>query len=245
MENQKLFCVIDSSVTNDHPKRVHEVMVNGVLQRVEFNLGAETLLPYEVAVKFTQDGFRVFEKDSTVEIKAPPKTDETVRIRIKDDEVVAKYDELTLSALQLRAASRPGGEKFMAVDAKKAEIVAFLRGVSPLSVDVEASADGSLIDDSEDDENANPGTFTLPNAAEGHVFTIVASVDPDYKHDEVDVGGPSSPSSGLMGDELTVNIPPAPPPVDNNHIAEGAEPFSPEVIAANAPETIKESTPEG
>ncbi len=134
MKNQLL--VRDSSATAEAPKREHDVMVNGAIQRVTFEYGKPTPLPYEVAIKFMQDGFTV-SNDAGEEMHRPAKTDETVRIRINSDEIVANYSELTVNALIMRAALLPGGEKFVAGKDKRDDIVAFLKAAAAPAIEVE------------------------------------------------------------------------------------------------------------
>lgn len=119
--------VIDSSCTAESGIRKHTVIVHGVETAVDFEFGKETILPYDSAVKFNMPGFRVEDPETGEELRPSPKTDETIRTRIGPDEIVANYDELTVSALIMRASTLPNGEKFLDNKAKREDIVAFLK----------------------------------------------------------------------------------------------------------------------
>ena len=176
--------VVDSSVTAEHPQRVHDVVVDGNIQRVVFNLGEEMLLPYAVGVKFMQEGFRVFEPGTNTEIIAPPKTDETIRTRIGPDEVVAKYTELTDAALRMRAASLVDGERFISAKVDQAEIIAFLKSNAVGTPE----EDEDLIDEEETlvdvgageepsaDEDDQPINVNAPQVVETKAATEVAAL---------------------------------------------------------------------
>lgn len=133
MSEEKLFRVTDSSATAEHPVRNHEVMVDGQVRQVEFKYGEPTVLSMDVAMKFKKDGFKIADFDGR-EVKPNAVTDETVRIRIGDDEVVAKYEELSIDALQMRAVVLPGGERFLQGPVEKDAVIAFLKNPAPLPV---------------------------------------------------------------------------------------------------------------
>lgn len=119
--------VVDSSVTAESPERTHEVNIDGEVTSVTFKRGEETIVPFKVGIKFMQEGFKVFKPGTDTELMVPPKTDQTIRNRISEDEVVAKYDELTVGALKVRAAAKPGGEKFLVGEVDKADMINFLK----------------------------------------------------------------------------------------------------------------------
>lgn len=134
---QKLCRVIDSSCTSESPLRVHEVMYAGEIKKIEFRYGQDTVIPYHLAVKFVKDGFSVMDHDGSA-LDQPAFTDDTIKSRIGPDEVVAKLDELEVSALQMRAVILPGGEKFLQGPVQKEELIAFLK--APVALPVEQSA---------------------------------------------------------------------------------------------------------
>lgn len=148
--------VIDSSATAEAPLRTHEVMVDGKIVQVHFKHGEDTLLPYHVAMKFNKDGFTVKDADGKT-INQPPQTNDTVKSRLRADEIIAKYDELEVSALQMRAVIRPGGEKYVNGPVQKSVLIDFLLGADKL-----VDADEDLIED--DDEEAQTAPPVMPES---------------------------------------------------------------------------------
>jgi len=121
--------VVDSSCTAEYPLRKHDIIVEGVIQSVEFKYGEKKILDFEIGVKFLKEGFKVLNLDTETPILSPPVTDETIRIRIADDEVVAKYEELTETALKMRAALLPDGEALIRDEkTEKEDLILFLLG---------------------------------------------------------------------------------------------------------------------
>jgi hypothetical protein len=142
MEPSKTLRVVDSSCTQEAPKRTHYVTVGGQDIGVDFIFGEQTILPYEVGIKFMLDGFEVFESDSEVSIGRPPQTDETIKARIGQDQVIADLSELTETALKLRVATLPGGEVFTSDATTRDEVLAFLKNggnVAPVSYEDETN----------------------------------------------------------------------------------------------------------
>ncbi len=180
-EDNKQLRVIDQSANAECPVRVHDVIVNGQIEKITFEHGRETLLPYHIGVKFMQDGFIVMDIESNIQMQCPAKTDETVRIRINEDEVVARYDELTDSALKLRAAARDGGEKFLLdKDVDRNKIITFLK--QPQTTEIE------------EEVNPDPVEIILPEDVKEKVpppeFTDELKVDPESEEEELDLGEP-------------------------------------------------------
>lgn len=177
--------VTDLSAAPDCPKRTHEVFVDGELHKVDFEQGKDTELPYRVAVKFMQEGFIVKDADGNA-FRLPAKTDETVRVQIGMDEVIAKYTELTTEALKIRAATRVGGENFLDEKADREQIITFLKGAQPID-------DEYLLLDDGDDELSGDG--------------IVGDVDP-LDEDVVNLPSGTVDKDGNVIDET--KIPPVP-----------------------------------
>jgi len=126
--NEKTMRIVDSSCTPEYTERHHAVVIDGKQIPLIFKFGEDMILPYETGAKLMGlEGFRAFDPDTGSEIMVPPKTDETIRIKIAADEIVAKYDELTLGALKVRAASRPGGEVFLTGEVEAKHIISFLK----------------------------------------------------------------------------------------------------------------------
>lgn len=164
-EQNKELRVLDTSASFEQPNREHAVFVDGEIINVKFEYGKETTVPYTVGLKFIQEGFVVSEGEKVLEI--PADTDETIRIHIGEDEVVAKYGELTLSALKIRAASLIGGEKFLVGDAPESEIILFLK------------SDHSIVEDlSDDDEDDFEEAVIAPTEPEEEL-DVADEVEPE------------------------------------------------------------------
>lgn len=154
-KSSKTLLVSDTSATAENPTRTHHVTVNGIMQEVVFKYGEMKELAYETGIKFLQDGFIIREPGSDNPMKRPAATDENVRIRIGADEIVASYDELTDSALKLRAAGKPDGEKFIVGEFSRESAIDFLKGAAEAEataanddeLEIEES-DGLVSDDS-------------------------------------------------------------------------------------------------
>ncbi len=153
-QNLKVF---DTSATSDVPVREHDIMFNGVIEKVKFNYGQPTVLPVEKALKFNKDGFIIKGMDDSPYEK-PVQVDNVTQSRLAPGEVVAKLEELTTEALRIRVALKPNGEAL--AKAKKEELVEFLKGetaaapvaatAKPAAGQTGETADGEL--DSEDGE---------------------------------------------------------------------------------------------
>jgi hypothetical protein len=139
--------VYDSSATAEAPTRVHEIIVNGELEKITFRRGEATVLEESRALKFLQDGFTVMDENDTP-YTPPVKADEKVSAQLKPGECIARFEELSLEALKIRAAVLPGGEAL--AKAKKDDVIAFL--VSAQNGPAAAS-DGDVTGEVEMDED--------------------------------------------------------------------------------------------
>jgi len=149
-QKDKFVRVIDSSCTHDYPERTHTINVRGEKIAVVFKFGEEKILPFEQGAKFTGiEGFRVEAVDGhSIDIPAVP-TD-SVAAQLARDECVAKFKELTLPSLKVRAAQKQGGEIYLdADDDSRAEIIAFIMGEPPADTGTGKDEDGFV--DGEDD----------------------------------------------------------------------------------------------
>lgn len=129
----KYLRVVDSSVNELYPKREHEIEIRNEWITVVFQLGEDTILPFEQGAKFfTMDGFDVFDVDGGFELEVPPTASDGVVSQIGKDQCVANYTELRTDALRLRAAHRSGGEIYLdADDDSRPDIISFLIGEVP------------------------------------------------------------------------------------------------------------------
>lgn len=131
VEEEELCIVKDSSATKVGEKRVHRIIVGGVKEEVVFQIGEETVLPKTKAYKFLVEGFSVFDEKGNI-ITAPIKTPANIISEFGEDAVIAKLDELSKSALYLRACNKPGGEE-LSSKTSRAELLKFLRNASEAS----------------------------------------------------------------------------------------------------------------
>lgn len=158
MDNQRYLRVHDTSCTAEAPVRTHDIIVHGQVISVTFKHGEETVLPFEQGVKFMQDGFKVEEVDGS-SVVLPTIASDAVNATLAPDECVAKYVELTLSSLRIRAAQKPGGEVYLnAGEETRDDIIAFLIGKAPEGF---TEAESEFVDGEEnlldDDDEANGG----------------------------------------------------------------------------------------
>lgn len=154
MAKEKTVYVLDTSATGESPVRSHDVFYNGKIERVEFKFGQPTPMPFDLGCKFMLPGFIVKDGDG-LDMSAPPVTVDAVKFQIGDDEIVAKYEELTQEALMLRALGRVGGEQFADNHtATRAELITFLKTKSE-EVQDEDSVDFGVIATDEIDVSEN------------------------------------------------------------------------------------------
>lgn len=148
MTGLKQVIVVDSSCTAESRIRKHDVLINGDIISVEFKYGEKKVLDFEVGMKFNKDGFKVLDPDTEQPILAPAVTDETIRVRIGDDEVIAKYEELTETSLKMRAAVLPNGEDLIRDDkTDREDLILFLlgaRNTAAKAVEAETAASITL-----------------------------------------------------------------------------------------------------
>lgn len=207
MNTEKFIHVIDSSCTEEYPRREHEI--DGLT--VVFEYGKKTILPYAQGLKFNLPGFTLQEVDGSA-IALPAQAKEGLFCLAKD-EVVAKLAELTTTSLKLRAAQKKGGEMFLdAGEDGRADMISFIIGEAPVvaaaaeTPAAEAETD-DLIDTSEEGDvlpeitdpaalpsgsepNTNPETIA-PAADVGNDAPLTeTNVETDAVHtdDEVESG---------------------------------------------------------
>lgn len=124
LQNERLYQVWDSSATPQAKERIHEIIFEGEIIEVTFNYNKPTLLPFEKAIKFRQDGF-IVKDPAGFQVEGPNKKNDSVTDKLEKNEVIARLDELSLDALIVRAVMRPGGEKYSKSTSKK-ELIDFL-----------------------------------------------------------------------------------------------------------------------
>lgn len=108
--------VLDTTAINE--PRTHEQVVDGVIRPFVFERGKPLPLPFAIASKFlVHEAFKLMnEKGEIIAWKRHPKQPDELgageKIKVGDDETIARYDELSNNALLQRAVVMPGGEKF-------------------------------------------------------------------------------------------------------------------------------------
>lgn len=111
--------------------RTHVLVVDGLNKSFTFQPHEAKELPPAIAVRFLKDeAFKLVDKEGNpIEYRRRPRLPEELgageRLAVADDEVIARLEELTDKALQLRALELTGGEKF-AEAANRADMIAFL-----------------------------------------------------------------------------------------------------------------------
>lgn len=133
----ELFDVYDTSAVTG--PRVHDILFEGQVEQITFEPHKPTKMTRERALKFNKDGFTVKDPSGNV-FKPVVDEDALLRERLKPDEVIARYDELSADALRARAVVLVGGEKM--ADATRDELVAFLKGKKGERPDVEVAPTG-------------------------------------------------------------------------------------------------------
>ena len=218
---EKLLKVIDSSLTLNNPKRIHQIITNGELQDVVFVYGEDKFLPESVAMKFSKEGFRIVHIEDDSEIYIPREIPVGAPVQLQPDEVIARYTELTFDALRTRAVILPGGEKFIQDGVQSQDIIDFLMGFGDNTPMPEKTIDGEEELGELEDEDGD-------DLAEN--FTDKGATDTEQDAEDTDASAPvSEDAEDSQGVDDSVQ-----PPVDNEHVEEGATLFTEEQIAANA-----------
>lgn len=114
--------------------RVHDQMVDGRRRSFKFEQGKPVEMPAAIAMKFLRDPAFIRTDAKGVEVdylRTPKQPDELgagERMVLKDNETIARIDELSGPALLQRAVALPGGEKFGLSETKpdRAEMIAFI-----------------------------------------------------------------------------------------------------------------------
>lgn len=127
-----MYQVWDTSATHSVRQREHEIIFNGEIETIHFEYNKPTLMPFEKAIKFRQEGFIVKDPNG-FQVVGPNKQVDTITDKLAPDEVIARLDELTIESLIVRAVMRPGGEHY-SKSSSKTDLIKFLlkdKGVKP------------------------------------------------------------------------------------------------------------------
>lgn len=150
---EKVLKVIDSSLTLENSKRIHQIIINGEITDIVFVYGEDKFLPESVAMKFSKEGFKIVHPENDTEVEIPREIPFGAPVQLRPDEVIARYSELSFDALRTRAVILPGGEKFIQEGVEAQDMIDFLIGGEP-TIDGEVEL-GELEDEEGDftDEN--------------------------------------------------------------------------------------------
>lgn len=120
----------------DNAKRTHDMPINGQVRPITFEYGKPLALPEVLARKFLEyDAFLHTNAEGDVlPYQRRPKQPEDLgageALVLKDDETIARFDELSTIALQNRVIAKNGGEKF-AASSDRGAMIAFLAALKP------------------------------------------------------------------------------------------------------------------
>ena len=191
LESQEKFLkVIDSSLTLNNAKRIHQVIINDEITDIVFEYGKDKILPESVAMKFSKEGFRIVHLESDAEVLIPRETPVGAPVQLMPDEVIARFTELSFDALRTRCVILPGGEKFVQEGVEIQEMVDFLMGKAPVAESADDEELGELEHEEGDDLdeiNGDPKQIpadTEPNAEDTAPATEGADTAADTTADE-------------------------------------------------------------
>jgi hypothetical protein len=112
--------VLDTTATALNPVRNHEQVMDGAIKVFTFHHGKPLPMSWPAAIRFLRhEAFKLTDKDGNLrEYQHRPKQPDELgageRFKLGEDEVVARYGELSIKALYARTLELPGGEQFQA-----------------------------------------------------------------------------------------------------------------------------------
>lgn len=160
---EKVLKVIDSSLTLENSKRIHQIIINGEITDIVFVYGEDKFLPESVAMKFSKEGFKIVHPENDTEVEIPREIPFGAPVQLRPDEVIARYSELSFDALRTRAVILPGGEKFIQEGVEAQDMIDFLMGFGDNTPMPEKTIDGEVeLGELEDEE----GDFTDENVTD-------------------------------------------------------------------------------
>ena len=189
MNSDKSMLVKDSSCNEICQHRQHTITLNGEQTMVDFYFGKDTILPYEAAMKFAAlDGFEVIDPEGRT-VSIPQAVENVI---INSDQTIAFYNELTLEALQIRAATKVGGEDFVNSEDREL-LIYFIKGI----VAVEEIDEGDVTDDF-DPNGIDAGMIPSAGLSDGLIGfeTPVESVSASDVPPPVESPAPVEPENG-------------------------------------------------
>lgn len=143
-EKEEPFLLVeDQTATLNYPERTHEIVYDGKVKAFTFKYGEKQKMPVDLALKFLKhDAFVVTDPDTGNRYEPTPAApDMGLGVKLQPGECVARYDELSLESLIVRAKQLPGGEKLNRNLGKQAVIDFILKQETAKLSLVKAGAD--------------------------------------------------------------------------------------------------------
>lgn len=132
--------------------RVHDLMVNGRMQKVTFPENDYIELdPMTAAPLIGNDGFEVKTASGIV---LRPVSDHDHGLTLRTGQVVAELHELDKAALAARCKALPGGHKFHPIKSSKSDMIDFLMRSQSAASDKDSIADEEVELEEFDDDGA-------------------------------------------------------------------------------------------
>lgn len=132
----QMFVLDTTCRPGDNAKRTHDMPINGQVRPITFEYGKPLPLPREVALKFLEHAefLHTDVEGNVLPFQRRPKQPEDLgageTLVLKEDETIARFDELSTIALQNRVIAKNGGEKF-AASSDRGSMIAFLSALKP------------------------------------------------------------------------------------------------------------------
>lgn len=143
--------VLDTTATAERPIRKHDMVIDGLIRPITFEFGKPTALDQHVAIKFLKhDGFKLTDKDGNLlkyehRPKQPDELGAGEKFKLGENEVVARYDELTLASIFARACELPGGEQFAKqTKPDRGEMIAFIKATKKKMAEANKSKEADI-----------------------------------------------------------------------------------------------------
>lgn len=132
----EVFGVVDTNVKPGKQRTHTFTDDDGQLIQYTFGHNVQVEIPHRHAVRLQQiKSFQVFRKNGERLPHLPAKHPLDVNpndVKLKDGQCIAVFEELTREALFARAVLFPGGQRFKA-NAKREELIRFLKGLAPIA----------------------------------------------------------------------------------------------------------------
>lgn len=165
-KDEKFFIVDPTAVPNPQAldedgkrgTRTHELVVDGLPRPFRFEYGKSQEVPVELAVKFLKAGFkRVDEKGNLIAYEGPPKQPDELQagetLKLKTNETIARFEELSSHALQHRVMILPGGEVFAKSSDRRAMVNFIVAHKEKLASINKAAPEGGFTPEAEADDD--------------------------------------------------------------------------------------------